>query len=173
MFYIIINIMNINKTAPDNYLRIDKYVSRSAQPNEANILWLKEQGVTDIINFRTMYVPAIGFNEERFVKAQGMTYHNIPSISKKPKEANVGKFLDIIEGVKRKTVKCIFTVNKEPIGQGCMHTYTKDFTILVQKPIMPPRWLNKAGTLKGIQNLCSGQTSLSKNLNRNIFTAIF
>ena len=52
---------------PDNYSVIDKFVSRSAQPKKEDLKWLKELGVTDIVNFRTMYTPDINFDE----KAEG------------------------------------------------------------------------------------------------------
>lgn len=43
------------KAQPPNYTKIDDTVSRSAQPAKEDFKWLKEQGVSDIINFRTMY----------------------------------------------------------------------------------------------------------------------
>ena len=44
------------KGKPNNYLKIDNTLSRSAQPMAEDFAWLKEQGVTDILNFRTMVV---------------------------------------------------------------------------------------------------------------------
>lgn len=73
-----INNLSFKAAPPPNYRKIDEFVSRSAQPLEDNFLWLKEQGVTDILNFRTMYVSGIDFNEEKKVAALGMRYHNIP-----------------------------------------------------------------------------------------------
>lgn len=86
---------------PENYKQIDKYLSRSAQPTLKELKWLKKHGVTDVVNLRTMEVPDINYNEAQAVKELGMTYHNIPSISMYPKKENVGKFLDIVEGVKQ------------------------------------------------------------------------
>lgn len=94
--------LKIFKVKPDNYKKIDQYLSRSAQPSIKEFKWLKKQGVTDIINLRTMEVPDINFDEAEVVKELGMNYHHIPSITKYPKKENVGKFLDIIEGVKQK-----------------------------------------------------------------------
>ena len=51
------------KGIPINYLKIDNTVSRSAQPNADDFLWLSEHGVTDIINFRTMKVEKLDFSE--------------------------------------------------------------------------------------------------------------
>lgn len=84
---------------PANYAIIDEYVSRSAQPKKDDFLWLKKQGVTDVFNFRTMIVPDVNFNEEDVVKKLGMRYHNIPSITKHPKEENVDIFLREIDEI--------------------------------------------------------------------------
>ena len=46
--------MKISKCAvmfsgqPRNYMVLDNYVSRSAQPRKDDFLWLKSQGVTDV-----------------------------------------------------------------------------------------------------------------------------
>lgn len=90
---------------PDNYSVIDKYVSRSAQPQKEDFKWLKEQGVTDIVNFRTMFRPDVSFDEQKEVEALGMRYHNIPSITKQPTEENVNTFLKEIELIKQKDGK--------------------------------------------------------------------
>ena len=84
---------------PDNYSKIDKYLSRSAQPNKEDFVWLKEQGVTDVFNFRTMYVPAVDYNEEEIVESLGMKYHNIPSITRAPSEENVDVFLKEVDKI--------------------------------------------------------------------------
>lgn len=82
---------------PLNYAVIDKYVSRSAQPQKEDFIWLKEQGVTDIINFRTLQdAQDLTFDESEFVKSLGMAYHRIPSVSKAPDEKSVLKFLDLM-----------------------------------------------------------------------------
>ena len=46
-----INSFTMFKGKPSNYGVIDKYISRSAQPAFEDLEWLKEHGVTDIINF--------------------------------------------------------------------------------------------------------------------------
>ena len=88
------------KGMPNNYLKIDNYVSRSAQPTKENLVWLREQGITDIINFRTMNHPGINFDEAIEVKNLGMNYHNIPTITNKPSEKKVELFLAIINKIK-------------------------------------------------------------------------
>lgn len=85
---------------PDNYKQIDKYLSRSAQPLEENLQWLKEQGVTDVINLRNMSKDS--FDESRYVQELGMSYHSVPSVTKFVKKENVGEVLDIIQNVKGK-----------------------------------------------------------------------
>ena len=86
---------------PQNYSVIDKYVSRSAQPKEEDLAWLKEQGVTDILNFRTMYQPGIDYDEESVAKELGMKYHSIPSVTAEPQEKSVNMFLKKIESIKK------------------------------------------------------------------------
>lgn len=85
---------------PDNYAIIDDYVSRSAQPELDDLRWLKEQGVTDIFNFRTMHVSGLDFDEGLTVNELGMKYHSIPSKTSEPSEKNVYKFLKEVEEVK-------------------------------------------------------------------------
>ncbi len=96
------NFVPINfKGMPSNYSVIDKYVSRSAQPQKDDFKWLKEQGVTDIINFRTMYARKVNFNEKNVVESLGMRYHNIPTISEHPTIAKVQEFLSLIENISK------------------------------------------------------------------------
>ena len=96
------NIKSITFTGmPSNYSVINKTVSRSAQPLKNDFAWLKSQGVTDVINFRTMHVKAVDFDEQEVVEKLGMKYHNIPSITMYPKEESVRTFLDIMEGIEK------------------------------------------------------------------------
>lgn len=93
------------KAKPDNYALVDKYISRSAQPSKDDFVWLRSQGVTDIINFRTMTAENIDFNEEDEVKKAGMIYHNIPSVTRDPKEENIKEFLNLVESIKSQNGK--------------------------------------------------------------------
>ena len=88
------------KGMPNNYAKIDNYVSRSAQPNKEDFLWLKEQGVTDIINFRTMVESALNFNEKKVVENLGMKYHHISTVTSKPNEEKINQFLSLVENIK-------------------------------------------------------------------------
>ncbi len=87
---------------PNNYAKIDETVSRSAQPQKEDFTWLKEQGVTDVFNFRTMHVSGVDFDEKAEVERLGMKYHNIPSYTRQPKEENIDTFLREIDEVKTK-----------------------------------------------------------------------
>lgn len=82
---------------PQNYKKIDAILSRSAKLTPRNMKWLKKDGITDIIDLRAMMQET---EEEKIANTLGIKYHNIPSVAKYPKKENVGKFLDIIEGVK-------------------------------------------------------------------------
>lgn len=85
------------KGKPKNYTKIDDNLSRSAQPLKEDFVWLKEQGVTDVVNFRTMFVSGVDFDEKEVVESLGMKYHNIPTITAKPNENKVKEFLDLAE----------------------------------------------------------------------------
>ena len=85
---------------PGNYAVVDNCISRSAQPQKEDFIWLKEQGVTDIFNFRTMTNMAINFDEGEVVRSLGLRYHHIPSKTAEPSEVNVLGFLKGIEAVK-------------------------------------------------------------------------
>lgn len=90
---------------PENYAKIDNYVSRSAQPKKDDFVWLKNHGVTDIVNFRTMSVPDIDFDEAELVRLLGMKYHSIPSISKYPQEQKVFDFLSVADKISARNGK--------------------------------------------------------------------
>ena len=101
-----LSISRINFCAkPENYAVIDRYVSRSAQPQKEDFVWLKEQGVTDVFNFRTMYKAAVDFDEKSEVEKLGMRYHFLPSITSKPSEENIDKFLREIDIIKKNNGK--------------------------------------------------------------------
>lgn len=84
---------------PNNYDIIDKYLSRSAQPKKEDFAWLKEQGVTDLFNFRTLS-PDINFDEKEEAEKVGLRYHSIPSHTRHPEEKNINLFLKKMEEIK-------------------------------------------------------------------------
>ena len=87
------------KGIPNNYSKIDNFISRSAQPQKDDFVWLKEQGITDIINFRTLYDSPNSFSEKQIVEGLGMHYHNIPTITSQPNESQVNEFLDLVDNI--------------------------------------------------------------------------
>ena len=93
------------KGKPENYAKIDKFLSRSAQPAKEDFKRLKEQGVTDVINFRTMFSPGINFDEKSVVEKNGMNYYNIPTVSKNPEEGLVKQFLSLVKSIISKNGK--------------------------------------------------------------------
>lgn len=96
-----IQLTNFNfKAQPPNYEKIDDFMSRSAQPEPDDFIWLKEQGVTDIINFRTHSSGRSKcFDEEVIAKSCGIKYHSLPSNSLYPEESKVFDFLDMIREI--------------------------------------------------------------------------
>ena len=89
------------KGEPPNYAKISNTLSRSAQPNKEDFKWLKDNGVTDIINFRTMVVSSVDYDEATEVSKLGMKYHNLPSITSKPTKENVDVFIDLVNNIER------------------------------------------------------------------------
>ena len=94
-------ISNISfKGEPTNFHIIDSTVSRSGQPAREDFLWLKKQGITDVISFRTLTKAKIDFDEKAVVNSLGMEYHPIPSVTAKPELSNIQKFLQTIDFIK-------------------------------------------------------------------------
>ncbi|MBQ8460340.1 tyrosine-protein phosphatase [bacterium] len=93
---------------PKNYTLIDNAISCSAQPMKEDFVWLKEQGVTDIINLRTMVVFASDFDEQKTVESLGMKYHHLPSRTRQPNINTINTFLDLIEEIKINREKAHF-----------------------------------------------------------------
>lgn len=90
---------------PKNFAKIDETISRSAQPSTGDFIWLKEQGITDIINLCTKIKSDSMPSEQKTVEELGMKYHNIPTITFKPTEKKVQKFLRLIDSIKEKNGK--------------------------------------------------------------------
>lgn len=85
---------------PNNYKQIDEHLSRSAQPVYEDFVWLKTQGVTDIINFRTGFGGDAAFlSEKHIVEGLGMKYHQIASITARPQNNNIEKFLNLMQEI--------------------------------------------------------------------------
>ena len=95
---------------PENYGQVDEFLSRSAQPKKENFIWLKEQGVTDVFNFRLANEKDVIIDEKELVESLGMKYHKLASITQKPNENNIKIFLtnmaDIIKNGGKAHVHC-------------------------------------------------------------------
>lgn len=87
---------------PEKYAEVNKSLSRSAQPLPEDLPWLKEQGVTDIINLRTMTDKSILFDEGAESEKLGMKYHNVAIYHRNPTEKNLTDFLEIMDDVEKK-----------------------------------------------------------------------
>ena len=87
---------------PQNYAKINGIVSRSAQPTADDFIWLRKQGVTDIVNFRIEKATDITFDEKKLVESLGMRYHFIPSVTYNPNSEKIKKFLKLTDGVAKK-----------------------------------------------------------------------
>ena len=86
---------------PDNYAVVDRTLSRSAQPDANGFLWLKRQGVTDVIDFKTLNEPQVLPGEDMLAKKTGLKYHKIPTVTYEPKETLVKQFLELVENIKK------------------------------------------------------------------------
>ncbi len=91
---------------PDIYQRVDNVLSRSAQPKKEDFEWLKEQGVTDIIDLKAFPEDKlISFNEQETVEKLGMKYHRIRTITPLPSERKVDTFLALLKSIGDKNGK--------------------------------------------------------------------
>lgn len=82
-----------------NYTRIDEFVARGGQPKKpSEITDLKNDGVGLIVNFRTLGLPMIDFNEAEEAKKNGIKYVSMPMVSKiGPKEEDLATFSTLME----------------------------------------------------------------------------
>ena len=81
---------------PHKYAEVNQYLSRSAQPLPEDLASIKEEGVTDIVNLRTMTDKSCLFDEGAEAEKLGMKYHNIAINHRNPTEKNVTDFLEIM-----------------------------------------------------------------------------
>lgn len=84
-----------------NFLRINTEICTGGQPTMDQLVDLKKQGVTTIINLRTPqeYDPA---PEEAKAKELGLRYFNIPVASAGPKDEQVVEFLKLTDDPKNR-----------------------------------------------------------------------
>jgi len=92
---------------PSNFGVISKTVSCSAQPSVKNLMWLKENGYTDVINFRTTIDNEQDFNEKEMAKKIGLKYHWLPTNAERPTILNVMKFLNVVRRINNRGGKVL------------------------------------------------------------------
>ena len=90
---------------PENHGVVNKHLTRSAQPWPEDLPWLKDDGVTDIINLREMHDPKCLYDEAGESAKLGMKYHHVPINHKNPTEKNVMAFLEIMNDVEKRNGK--------------------------------------------------------------------
>ena len=101
-------IKSINFQAlPQKFAHVSQNLARSAQPQPEDILSLKEEGITDIINLRTMTDTSCLFDEGAEAAKLGIRYHNIPMHHKNPTEQNLVTFLDIMNSAEKNNRKVL------------------------------------------------------------------
>jgi protein tyrosine phosphatase (PTP) superfamily phosphohydrolase (DUF442 family) len=92
---------------PFKYAEVSKNLSRSAQPKPEDLISLKEEGITDIINLRTMTDTSCLFDEGAEAKKLGMRYHNIAINHRKPTEQNIVDFLNVMTDAEKNNRKVL------------------------------------------------------------------
>ncbi len=151
---------------PYNYSKIDETLSRSAQPVSDDFLWLKNQGVTDVVNFRTMVVSGVEFDEKTVVESLGMKYHNIPSITNLPDEKNIVKFFDLVKSTKEKNGKlhihCKAGADRTGMYAFIYKTMNNIGTLVENKK----EWLAKGHNTKRYPDLMSWTESFIKRIKK-------
>ena len=90
---------------PSNYGIVNENLTRSAQPLPEDFAWLKDDGVTDVINLRTNTDTSILFDEATETQKLGMKYHNIAINHRNPTEKNITDFLEVMESVEKNNGK--------------------------------------------------------------------
>jgi uncharacterized protein (TIGR01244 family) len=89
----------------NNFLKINTDFCSGGQPTAAHLAELKAQGITAVINLRT--VGETGFDaaaEEADVKKLGMKYFHIPVANNAPKDEQADEFLKITDDAKNRPV---------------------------------------------------------------------
>jgi uncharacterized protein (TIGR01244 family) len=88
-----------------NFLKINTEFCSGGQPTAAHLAELKAQGITTVINLRT--VGEAGFDapaEEADVKRLGMKYFHIPVAGQAPKDEQADEFLRITDDARNRPV---------------------------------------------------------------------
>lgn len=160
-----VTISNISfKGIPNNYSKVDKFFSRSAQPQMDDFKWLKEQGVTDIINFRTMTVSGLDFSEKDVVESLGMKYHNIPTITSKPSSVDVLNFLNLLSEIEKNKGKAHVHCKAGADRTGMYSFIYKAVKGIGSAKENETEWIQKGHNIDRYPNLMAWTKNLLKEL---------
>lgn len=151
---------------PENYMKIDNFLSRSAQPKKDDFKWLKEQGVTDVINFRTMKVPGLDFSEKDVVESLGMKYHSIPTISAKPQENSIFTFLNLIKNIFRNNGKVHIHCKAGADRTGMYSFVYKSLKGIGTQKENEAEWIQRGHNTKRYPNMISWTENFLKKLTK-------
>lgn len=154
------------KGMPDNYVKVDNFLSRSAQPKKEDFNWLKSQGVTDIINFRTMKVPGLDYIEKDVVEKSGMKYHNIPTISANPEKNSVLKFLDLIKNIAQNNGKVHIHCKAGADRTGMYSFIYKSIKGIGTKKENIAEWIERGHNQKRYPNMVGWTEKLLKQIQK-------
>jgi protein tyrosine phosphatase (PTP) superfamily phosphohydrolase (DUF442 family) len=122
-----------------NVHRIDDRYLTGAQPTKAGYQWLKDQGVTDIINLRTN-----ADHEIEMIEGLGLKYHHIgwPDMQA-PDQEKVEKVISIIENAEGKVFQhCLRGVGRD-MTMSCLIQVARGASaeeLIEQGKIMVPTW---------------------------------
>ncbi len=152
------------KGKPDNYAKIDNFLSRSAQPQKDDFKWLKEQGVTDVINFRTMANSGLDFDEKKVVESLGMKYHNIPTVSAKPRKHSVMDFLDLIKNIAQNNGKAHIHCKAGADRTGMYSFVYKTLKNIGTKEENEKEWIQRGHNTKRYPNMIKWTENLLKKI---------
>lgn len=89
---------------PKKYKKTDDFLSRSAALDSENIVWLKNQGVTDILDLTIPY-SYDDYSEENEAEKSGIKYHNIPINTKMLDTKVIDEIMALIDEIKKENGK--------------------------------------------------------------------
>ena len=87
------------------YLEVTPLIATGAQPTEAGVRKLAEQGFRAIINIRTAEEEGADVDRYRkLAEGLGLKYYHVPLVGKDPKEEQVTRFLETMEQLQNEKV---------------------------------------------------------------------
>jgi protein tyrosine phosphatase (PTP) superfamily phosphohydrolase (DUF442 family) len=89
---------------PLNTVVISERLASSGQPSAAQLRRLGAQGYAAVINLAPPTSYGSVSDEAELVRAQGLTYHNIPVVWDRPTAADLAQFRTVLEGLRGQRV---------------------------------------------------------------------